>query len=147
MDGEGSLEGREDKVRHLLQMQCFSPHCTESSSRRIDIEWSWPKTLEASQVDIWPMLIMIITMGDFSWLPNQMISLILIFGFLCRSSIIYFDTQMTEKYSTAMWWFGRQVRQKRRRGVSGIPWFGIVLLLADPGNCSGLPNSFSPLRI
>ena len=35
-----------------------------------------------------------------SWLPNQMISLILIFGFLCQSS--YFNTQMTEKYSTAM---------------------------------------------
>ena len=37
------------------------------------------------------------------WLPNLMISLILI----CRSpilysSILYFDTQMTEKYSTAM---------------------------------------------
>ena len=37
----------------------------------------------------------------FSWLPNQIISLILIFGFLCRSSI-YFNTQMTKKYSTAM---------------------------------------------
>ena len=32
-----------------------------------------------------------------SWLPNQMISLILIFGFLCRSSIWYPDD-----YSTAM---------------------------------------------
>ena len=32
-----------------------------------------------------------------SYLPNQMISLILIFGFLCRSSSwwLYFDTQMT----------------------------------------------------
>ena len=33
------------------------------------------------------------TMLVFSWLPNQIISLILIFGLLCQSS--YFDTQMT----------------------------------------------------
>ena len=33
-----------------------------------------------------------------SWLPNQMISLVLIFGFLCRSSI----PRWLEKYSTAM---------------------------------------------
>ena len=32
--------------------------------------------------------------------PNQMVSLILLFGFLCRSS--YFQIQVTEKYSTAM---------------------------------------------
>ena len=37
-------------------------------------------------------------MAWVSWLPNQMISLIFMFGFLCR----YFDTQMTKKYSTAM---------------------------------------------
>ena len=46
------------------------------------------------------------------WLPNLMISLILI----CRSpilysSILYFDTQMTEKYSTAMCYFGSSLSQ------------------------------------
>ena len=35
-----------------------------------------------------------------SWLPNQMISLIWIFGFLCRSSISI--PRWLEKYSTAM---------------------------------------------
>ena len=44
--------------------------------------------------------------GDvtISWLPNQMISLILIFGFLCRSSIFIYISipRWLEKYSTAM---------------------------------------------
>ena len=41
--------------------------------------------------------------GSFnSQSPNQMISLILLFGFLCRS---YFQIQVTEKYSTAMCYF------------------------------------------
>ena len=35
-----------------------------------------------------------------SWLPNQMISLVLLFGFLCRSSISI--PRWLEKYSTAM---------------------------------------------
>ena len=38
----------------------------------------------------------------FSQSPNQMISLILLFGFLCRS---YSQIQVTEKYSTAMCYF------------------------------------------
>ena len=37
---------------------------------------------------------------ETSKLPNQMISLILIFGCLCRSS--YFQIQVTEKYSTSL---------------------------------------------
>ena len=37
-----------------------------------------------------------------SWLPNQMISLILIFGCLVYVDHLYFDIQITKKYSTAM---------------------------------------------
>ena len=32
-------------------------------------------------------------------------------------------------------------------GLAANQAFGIVLLLAWPGNCRGLPNSFGPLRI
>ena len=37
-----------------------------------------------------------------SWLPNQMISLVLIFGFLCRSSIFQYPDDLRNIVSTAM---------------------------------------------
>ena len=55
--------------------------------------------------------------GSFnSQSPNQMISLILLFGFLCRS---YSQIQVTEKYSTAMCyfltWIGLNLVQRSKR--------------------------------